>query len=278
MTPAPTVTCAGGGVDGADRVEAPQVDDDLAGLRAPTHRRARCCRPAAPARPGGARAARTRATTSSTSTGPKDRRAARPASVRSSRRRGGRTTSGSVTTRSEPSRLLGLRQEPSRLTSGDARVDPPPSVRCLVRCRMVAIPDSARAVLEGPNLAHVVTIDPDGSPQVSCVWVGLDGDEVVFASLGPWRKLRNLERDPRIALSVESPELNHHGDARVPRAPGHRHGSRRAARPSCSRSWPTCTSAPTCGSRRWTIRPRARSCGSRSTASAASAPGPTERA
>jgi len=76
---------------------------------------------------------------------------------------------------------------------------------------MVAIPDSARPVLEGPNLAHVVTIDPDGAPQVSCVWVGLDGDEVVFASLGPWRKLRNLERDPRIALSVESPALNQKG-------------------------------------------------------------------
>jgi PPOX class probable F420-dependent enzyme len=76
---------------------------------------------------------------------------------------------------------------------------------------MVAIPDSARPILEGPNLAHVVTIDPDGAPQVSCVWVGLDGDEVVFASLGPWRKLRNLERDPRVALSIESPEINQMG-------------------------------------------------------------------
>lgn len=76
---------------------------------------------------------------------------------------------------------------------------------------MVAIPASARPILEGPNLAHVVTIDPDGSPQVSCVWVGLDGDEVVFASLGPWRKLRNLERDARVALSMESTELNHLG-------------------------------------------------------------------
>ena len=70
---------------------------------------------------------------------------------------------------------------------------------------MVAIPDSARPVLEGPNLAHVVTIDPDGAPQVSCVWVGLDGDEVVFASLGPWRKLRNLERDRAIAARRWSP-------------------------------------------------------------------------
>ena len=73
---------------------------------------------------------------------------------------------------------------------------------------MVALPDSARAVLTGPNLAHVVTIDPDGGPQVSCVWVGVDGDEVVFGSLGPFRKLRNLGRDPRIALSVESTAVN----------------------------------------------------------------------
>jgi len=73
---------------------------------------------------------------------------------------------------------------------------------------MVAIPESARAVLAGPNLAHVVTIDPDGAPQVSCVWVGVDGDEVVFGSLGPFRKIRNLERDPRIALSIEAPSTN----------------------------------------------------------------------
>lgn len=73
---------------------------------------------------------------------------------------------------------------------------------------MVALPESARALLSGPHLAHVVTIDPDGGPQVSCVWVGIDGDQVVFASLGPWRKLRNLGRDPRIALSVESGEVN----------------------------------------------------------------------
>lgn len=40
------------------------------------------------------------------------------------------------------------------------------------------------------------------------MWVGLDGDEVVFGSLGTWRKIRNLERDPRIALSIESSEVN----------------------------------------------------------------------
>lgn len=76
---------------------------------------------------------------------------------------------------------------------------------------MVALPDAARALLEGPHLAHVVTLEPDGAPQVSCVWVGVDGDDVVFASLGPWRKIRNLERDERVAVSVESPKVNSSG-------------------------------------------------------------------
>jgi hypothetical protein len=40
----------------------------------------------------------------------------------------------------------------------------------------VKIPDSARAVLEGPALAHLVTLEPDARPQVSIVRVGVDGD------------------------------------------------------------------------------------------------------
>ena len=73
---------------------------------------------------------------------------------------------------------------------------------------MPGLSPAARAVIEGPNLAHLVTLNPDGSPHVSCVWVGLDGDEVVFGSLGAWRKLRNLERDPRVSLSIESDAVN----------------------------------------------------------------------
>ena len=57
----------------------------------------------------------------------------------------------------------------------------------------------------------MVTVDPDGAPQVSCVWVGLDGDDVVFASLGPFRRIRNLERDPRVGVSIESPHVNDMG-------------------------------------------------------------------
>lgn len=69
---------------------------------------------------------------------------------------------------------------------------------------MTAIPDSAREVLESAALAHLVTLNEDGSPQVTCVWVGLDGDEIVSGHLFPQRKLENIERDPRVALSVEA--------------------------------------------------------------------------
>ena len=65
---------------------------------------------------------------------------------------------------------------------------------------MPEIPDEARAILESDALAHLVTINDDGSAQVSCVWVGLDDGELVFASLGPRRKLDNIRRDPRVTL------------------------------------------------------------------------------
>ena len=73
---------------------------------------------------------------------------------------------------------------------------------------MTEIPEEARAILEGDALAHLVTVNDDGSPQVSCVWVGLEDEEVVFASLGPRRKLDNLRRDPRVTLSVEGTKMS----------------------------------------------------------------------
>jgi PPOX class probable F420-dependent enzyme len=72
---------------------------------------------------------------------------------------------------------------------------------------MVAIPESARALLQSGRLAHLVTINPDGSPQVSVVWIGVDGDEIVLAHLGDGQKMRNIERDPRVALSVEGTDM-----------------------------------------------------------------------
>jgi PPOX class probable F420-dependent enzyme len=71
-----------------------------------------------------------------------------------------------------------------------------------------SLPDSARAVLDSPALAHLVTLNPDGSPQVTVVWVGLDGDEIVAAHLPEHRKVRNIRHDSRVALSVETDTRN----------------------------------------------------------------------
>ncbi|HWD52989.1 MAG TPA: PPOX class F420-dependent oxidoreductase [Acidimicrobiales bacterium] len=76
---------------------------------------------------------------------------------------------------------------------------------------MVALPESARSVLESAALGHLVTLEPDGRPQVSLVWVGLDGDEVVAAHLPEHRKIRNMRRDPRVALSIEAGTRNRMG-------------------------------------------------------------------
>ena len=79
-------------------------------------------------------------------------------------------------------------------------------------------------MLESDGLAHFVTLNADGSPQVTCVWVGLEGDEIVSGHLGRWQKVRNIERDPRVALSIEAKGTNElgmpeylvvHGHARI---------------------------------------------------------------
>jgi PPOX class probable F420-dependent enzyme len=65
--------------------------------------------------------------------------------------------------------------------------------------------EAARLLIGSGALAHLVTINEDGSPQLSVVWVGLDGDELVSAHLdGRQKKLQNISRDPRVALSFEA--------------------------------------------------------------------------
>jgi PPOX class probable F420-dependent enzyme len=89
---------------------------------------------------------------------------------------------------------------------------------------MTVLPDEARRLLESDALVHLVTINSDGSPQSSCVWVGLEGNEIVSGHMTPRQKLRNVERDPRVLLSVEAPShddlglreyLVVHGKARI---------------------------------------------------------------
>jgi PPOX class probable F420-dependent enzyme len=76
---------------------------------------------------------------------------------------------------------------------------------------VVALPESARALLESGALGHLVTLEPDGRPQVSIVWVGLDHDDIVVGHLPEHRKVRNMRRDPRVALSVEAGRRNDAG-------------------------------------------------------------------
>lgn len=66
------------------------------------------------------------------------------------------------------------------------------------------IPQEIRLLIESGHPAHLVTLNRDGSPQVTLVWIGLDGDEVVAGHLPRNRKVRNIERDPRVAISLET--------------------------------------------------------------------------
>ncbi len=59
-----------------------------------------------------------------------------------------------------------------------------------------------RRHFDGPSLAHLATVLPDGSPHNVPLWVGTHGEHVVFLTGPHSRKARNLRRDPRVALSV----------------------------------------------------------------------------
>jgi PPOX class probable F420-dependent enzyme len=64
--------------------------------------------------------------------------------------------------------------------------------------------DAVRQTLSDGHLAHLVTLNADGGPHVTVVWAGLDGDEIVCAHLSTYQKVKNIQRDPRVALSMET--------------------------------------------------------------------------
>jgi len=66
------------------------------------------------------------------------------------------------------------------------------------------IPQEIKDLILSGCHAHLVTLNRDGSPQVTLVWIGLDGDEVVAAHLPRNQKVKNIERDPRVAISLET--------------------------------------------------------------------------
>ena len=68
----------------------------------------------------------------------------------------------------------------------------------------MALNDAARALLTSGKLAHCATVNADGTPQMSVMWVGVDGDEIVSAHMGAWQKVKNIQRNPKIVLSLEA--------------------------------------------------------------------------
>src|SRR5262249_30337801 len=74
--------------------------------------------------------------------------------------------------------------------------------------KTMTIPESVRNLISTGPLAHVTTLNSDGSPQVTVVWVGIEDYEIVSGHLHLHHKLKNIHRDPRVALSIQSLSKN----------------------------------------------------------------------
>lgn len=74
----------------------------------------------------------------------------------------------------------------------------------------VAFDEETRKLLDGRNFATVATLNADGGPQTSVVWIMRDGDAVLFSTTAGRQKARNLARDPRVSLTVFDIENPYH--------------------------------------------------------------------
>src|SRR5215469_282253 len=72
----------------------------------------------------------------------------------------------------------------------------------------MTLPESVRNVIAAGPPALLTTLNPDGSPQVTVIWVGAEGDEIVSGHLDLHQKIKNIHRDPRVALSLLGPGKN----------------------------------------------------------------------
>lgn len=70
----------------------------------------------------------------------------------------------------------------------------------------VEIPEAYRDLLETTALVHVATLGPDGEPQNNPVWFGWDGEHIKISQTKARQKYRNMNREPRVALSMVDPE------------------------------------------------------------------------
>jgi PPOX class probable F420-dependent enzyme len=67
------------------------------------------------------------------------------------------------------------------------------------------LPDGLIALLHQPSPCFITTLMPDGSPQLTQTWVDTDGEHVLINTVQGFQKVRNLERDPRVAVCVCDP-------------------------------------------------------------------------
>jgi PPOX class probable F420-dependent enzyme len=70
---------------------------------------------------------------------------------------------------------------------------------------MTALPAELLALLRQPSTCYLATTMSDGSPQITQVWVDTDGEHVIVNSVQGFVKLKNIARDPRVALTISSP-------------------------------------------------------------------------
>lgn len=68
----------------------------------------------------------------------------------------------------------------------------------------IPLPESVKKVLEDKAYGHVVTFNPNGQPQLTMVWMDVDGNEALFNTAEGRKKVQNLRRDPRIMISVQN--------------------------------------------------------------------------
>lgn len=89
---------------------------------------------------------------------------------------------------------------PDRVTPGRDRRR---RLRCPPGPRLasVQLSDAVRAAVDQPVFAHLATVMPDGSPQVSVIWIGRDGDRILFSTAEGRVKTDNIRRDNRVGLS-----------------------------------------------------------------------------
>jgi PPOX class probable F420-dependent enzyme len=67
---------------------------------------------------------------------------------------------------------------------------------------VASLPAAVRTLLDGANVVHLATLLPDGSPHSVPVWIGVEGDRLAILTSPRSRKARNIDRDPRVAISV----------------------------------------------------------------------------